>query len=468
MDLFDNPFYLLEVTTRDPSRKIVLAAEGKSLLLDPDVCTKAKITLINPRHRLSAEVSWLPGLSPGKVDEIIKKISTSLIQGINDLLPGLPHLAYCNLAASYINQLSFKDNPEYLVKWISYIVNAFEYIDSDLLLNFINEDRTVARFPLIQNKNDVEQELYNHKDYLAKIFKTALEKIPDPDIRLTEIIKQAMQTHDALPLLLDDLTGLYHIEVQKYLDQLSDEAGQLISSLQDDLSVANGVLPTLYKRIGRLEETLKTWEQIAKPINLVMQNRGLQDEHSAGLADQVRALAIFLANEYGLHAEARLITCLMGEVFEKLPQVFDKISEDLKAIDDILSEKEKAKKEADEWKKEVSLDIEIGRIFKKRLIITPESISYTGVSLPLGEITSVRWGILVHSTNGIKTSTDYDVWIETPESRLNIECSQSFESEETSTQRYELILEKLWQAVCVRLVSETLNKLSRGEKLKYS
>lgn len=346
MDLFENPFYLLEVTTRDPSQKIVLTAEEKSLAIDTDVCTKACSILTNPRQRLSAEISWLPGLSPGKVNEIIKKISTSPIQGINDLLIGLPHLAYCNLATSYINQLSFKDNPEYLVKWISYIVDAFEYIDYDLLLNFINEDRTVARFPLVQNKEDVEQELYNHKDYLAKIFKTALEKIPDPDIHLTEILKQAIQSHAALPLLLDDLTELYHIEVQRYLDQLADEAGQLISSLQDDLSVANGVLPTLYKRIGKLEETLKAWEQIAEPINLVMQNRGSQDEHSAGLADKVRDLAIFLANEYDLHAEARLIICLMGEVFEKIPQVFDKINEDLNKLDDILSEKEKEKEQS--------------------------------------------------------------------------------------------------------------------------
>lgn len=343
MDLFENPFYLLEVTTRDSSQKIVLTAEEKSLAIDTDVCTKACSILTNPRQRLSAEISWLPGLSPGKVDEIIKNISTSPIQGINDLLIGLPHLAYCNLATSYINQLSFKDNPEYLVKWISYIVNAFQYIDYDLLLNFINEDRTVARFPLVQNKEDIEQELYNHKDYLTKIFKTALAKIPDPDIHLTEILKQSIQSHAALPLLLDDLTELYHIEVQRYLDQLADEAGQLISSLKDDLSVANGVLPTLYKRIGKLEETLKAWKQIAEPINLVMHNRGSQDEHSAGLADQVRDLAIFLANEYDLHAEARLIICLMGEVFEKLPQVFDKINEDLNKLDDILSEREKEK-----------------------------------------------------------------------------------------------------------------------------
>lgn len=479
MDLLENPFHLLEVTTRDQRNKIVLAAEGKSLLLDPEVCNKAQTTLINPSQRLSAEVSWLPGLSPGKVDEIIKKISTSPIQGINNLLRGLPHLAYCNLATSYINQVSFKDNPEYLVQWISYIVNYFKYIDYNLLLNFINEDRTVAHFPLIQNIDDIERELYNHKDYLGKIFKASLDKIPNPDIHLTELLKEAIQNHDALPLLLDDLTELYHIEVQKYLDELANEIDQMISSLQNDLTETKGVLPKLYERIDTLEGTLKTWAQIAKPMNLVIQNSGLEDENSIYLAGQIRGLAVVLANEYDLHAEARLLTCLIGEVFEKVPQVFEKINEDLKAIDDILSEKDKAKKEAEEWKKEISLDIEIGFSSKNRLIITPESISYAGVSLPLEKITGVRWGILVHITNGIETRTDYDIWIETPDSRINIDFLQLYnplefkgpykfnKPEQTSKQQYELILEKLWKTVVVRLIDEILKKLSQGDKLTY-
>ncbi len=462
MDLFENPFYLLEVTTRDQSQKIVLAAEEKSLLLDPDVCTKARTTLINPKQRLSAEVSWLPGLAPGKAIELMQKISTSPNE-VTNTLSMLPPLVQCNLSTSLIERLSFKDNTAHLEKWILYIANSYENIDAGGLLALLNEDRTVARFPSIPKKEDVEQELNSHKNYLVEVLKNALNSIPDPDVLLTDVLEQAMQNGAPVPLLLDDLTELYRIEVQKYLDQLADEIDQMISSLQNDLTDANGVLATLYKRISRLEETLKTWAQIAKPLNLVMQNRGLQDEHSIHLADQIRGLAIFLANEHGLYAEARLITCLMAEVFEKLPQVFEKINEDIRELDKILLEKEKAEKEAEEWKREVSLDIEIGRIFKKRLIITPERISYTGVSLPLEKITYVRWGILVHYGNGIK----YDVWIGTPDIGINIECSQSFESEEASRQRYELILEKLRKAVCVRLIGETLNKLSQGEKLTY-
>lgn len=61
------------------------------------------------------------------------------------------------------------------------------------------------------------------------------------------------------------------------------------------------------------------------------------------------------------------------------------------------------------------------------------------------------------------------MWLEAADifSRINIECSQSLESEEISKQRYELVLEKLWKSVCVRLISETLNKLSKGEKLSF-
>lgn len=117
---------------------------------------------------------------------------------------------------------------------------------------------------------------------------------------------------------------------------------------------------------------------------------------------------------------------------------------------------EKAKKEAQEW---LSLDIELGIIFKKRLIITPQSISYAGVSLPMEKITAIRWGILVEYRNFLKAGTSYGVWLGTPDNRIHIECgSQSL---------YDMILERLWKTVCLRLINESLNKLSRGEKLRF-
>ena len=109
MDLFENPFYILGITTRDPSPKVFQAAEEKSLLLDPEVCSQARGILTNPKHRISAEVAWVPGLAPIRVLKLIQKIVASP-QEVVKALSGLAPLVRCNLGTSLITHLSFQNH----------------------------------------------------------------------------------------------------------------------------------------------------------------------------------------------------------------------------------------------------------------------------------------------------------------------------------------------------------------------
>src|SRR6188474_139364 len=89
--LHKNPFWVLWVTTRDDRNRIVELADEKALVLDADVCQKARAELINPRTRLTAEVAWLPGVSPNRAWQI----ATALRGGFSGpvLDAGLPALA---------------------------------------------------------------------------------------------------------------------------------------------------------------------------------------------------------------------------------------------------------------------------------------------------------------------------------------------------------------------------------------
>ena len=75
--LHKNPFFTLGITTRDNRKKIVEAAEEMSLDIDHEVCQNARSTLINPRSRLTAELSWLPGVSPRKAEQLVELTSTA-------------------------------------------------------------------------------------------------------------------------------------------------------------------------------------------------------------------------------------------------------------------------------------------------------------------------------------------------------------------------------------------------------
>ena len=70
-------------------------------------------------------------------------------------------------------------------------------------------------------------------------------------------------------------------------------------------------------------------------------------------------------------------------------------------------------------------------------------------------------------TYGVRTGRHFTIWAGSPKTTVEIECAEFLESESTVIKRYELILEKLWKAVCARLVRQTLARLSSGEKLRY-
>ncbi len=67
-----NPFAVIDATTRDDKKRILELAEEKSFISDPDLCSKARADLTNPRNRLSAEISWLPCVSPKRTKDLLK------------------------------------------------------------------------------------------------------------------------------------------------------------------------------------------------------------------------------------------------------------------------------------------------------------------------------------------------------------------------------------------------------------
>lgn len=103
MNLFQNPFYIIGVSTRDTKQKIVEACDAKSLTVDSELNTKIRSTLTQPRNRLSAELAWLPGIAPRRAVGLVDKLRMDPATFLADL-GDVPPLARCNALTTYINQ----------------------------------------------------------------------------------------------------------------------------------------------------------------------------------------------------------------------------------------------------------------------------------------------------------------------------------------------------------------------------
>lgn len=466
MNLLNNPFYILGVSTRHSSQDILIAAEEKSLLIDDNDCVNAKKILTNPRQRIAAELAWLPGVSPARTLDVSEKIVSApreLIQNIWSFEP----LSRCNIISTLIEK-NLKNIPqEHVKKWIIVLAEAYERIEIDSIIDFLNEDRSIAKIAKIQNIDDVENELDNRKQFLVSVSMQLLRSVKNPDKVLADILDTMLIKNDDIPLLLEYMVDDYRLEVQKYLDKYGEKLNKYIENIKKQADIVKGSSSQLSIMIDQFVEVLTQWDQLAQPIQLISKNRGIDEDMSCFMADRIRDTALYLANTYGLHEEAKIISERMSIVFQELPQFSETVNDDLSSLEEIIANKNKAIEEDEEWKRSITLDIEFGKIFKDRLIITPQVFVFNKTKYLLSAITRLRWGVYTHSTNGIRDHTSYGVWVGTRDKIVNIECSLKLELDSTSKERYGTVINKLWRAVGVRLMFETLSRLSSGETVTY-
>jgi hypothetical protein len=98
-------------------------------------------------------------------------------------------------------------------------------------------------------------------------------------------------------------------------------------------------------------------------------------------------------------------------------------------------------------------------MFKETLSISPDGITWKGQRFPLDSITRVRWGAVRHSINGAPTGMTYTIAFGDKRSEAVIELRKE--------DIFSAFIDKLWRAVCVRLLGEMLESLKAGHNLSY-
>jgi hypothetical protein len=157
--------------------------------------------------------------------------------------------------------------------------------------------------------------------------------------------------------------------------------------------------------------------------------------------------------------QSQRLTGLLQELFSEMPDLSERVEQDADTLADIFHERKQAAARKDEWAREITYRAEIGVMFKNTLSISPESISWKSHSFPLETITRVRWGGVRHSINGVRTGTGYTVAFGDGRSEAVIELRNG--------DIYTTLLDKLWRAVCFRLLGEMLEALKEGRDMRF-
>lgn len=462
MDLLQNPFHILNASPRDNRRRIMELADERSLLLDSSECMEARSELTNPRKRLSAEVAWLPGIGLKRAGELLSIIESSP----TDLLAvgNLSSIARANLLAAGIARLP-DHNADDVAEWILEIAWAFEDLDSDELSVIINEERIVSGFPEVSDLSAVEAEIQERRRHYRQVIKSALDNLSPKELVEAVTVAVESATDDGEehgPILIADLVDSYEVEAQGFLDKEEGNIKALVEKLRAAVDAERSD-STLAPMVNQLIQVVKNWDTVAQPIQVSTKSRGLDHDASHRVAGLVRGLAIHMFNEHGKLDFSQQLTNMLQEVFAEVGEVAERTAEDADALGEIAEQRVRliadAKNKAEEWRREITYEAEVGAIFKDKLRISPEGIEWKGRRWDLDSITRVRWGGTKHSVNGIPTGTTYSIVFGNSSNYTSIELKKEA--------TYSNFIDRLWKAVGVRLLTEYLQGLREGKKYRF-
>jgi hypothetical protein len=446
--LHKNPFWVLGASSRDDRLRIVQRADDRSLELDHDLCQKARSELTNPRTRLAAEIAWLPGISPRKAEQLAARILSEPMA----IESGIPALAHLNLMLAAFETLDRQTQAGDVAIFIQQIATEIDDLVAAHVRRDINEDRAVSGFPEIASDDLIEAELSNRQHHIRDAVKSAMNRFSTDTIisAITQAVGAATNNGDChAPELVDELVDAYEIEAHEFLQKEAANVTKLIAAAR---SVADADQAIVGEIVERIDEVARNWDRVAQPIQVSAKARGIAHGPSNDLAFQIRDLAVDLFNQHDMVDESKRLTALLGEVFAEVPLVAERAEQDADAIAEVIGNRE-------EWTREISYQAEIGIAFKNTLSISPTGVSWKGKTYPLAEITRVRWGGVKHSVNGIPSGTTYTLAFGDRHSEAVVELRRE--------EVYSAFLEKLWRAVCARLIVDMVGTVKAGGQLNF-
>lgn len=335
-NLRESPFFVLGATFHDNRRRLLSLADDKMLELDEELCQKLRAELTNPRLRQKHEIAWLPKLDASRVRELIQKCEKEPM-ALFSLSMSLPKLTQFNLVTFALRYLDTQTSRKQIVEFITHIGFLTTRLFPGEIINILNEERTVSRFPIIESLEEIEAELEERRRDCVNEVINFMDRLPSKklikvmtDVAEVSTIGGSRQTNAFIDAIIDR----YELETKEILDNQITHIDKLITEIKYRGKYGEAQIAPY---IRKLESVTRNWDMIAQPIQVSTKARGLNHHVSQKIAYNIRSLAVDLFNEYQMVGPVHKITSMLSEVFAEIPDVVEKIEEDEETLSKILS-----------------------------------------------------------------------------------------------------------------------------------
>jgi len=330
-DLTSSAFHILKAgydANRSDIAELVEDAEFDEVF-EPQKIQRAQQSLLAPNARLEQEISWLPELSQAQTTNVLSLVGSGDLEALIETSKHAPELAKANILAHFAGTGNVNDTLFHA------LVSAWDEIDQENILTFLNDNRLSAGFPSVE-RPQMRNALVELERQHARSAAVGIWSLDRPGEVMDRIVEAELRRHPSSSFLEQFVRG-YDTLSEPDLARISDEIDEVISE-------AENTDADLAALVTRASDLLVRWDDVNQPVQVYEQHQGHEEGRSKRIYEKLRSLCLDLANNRSEFTEARRLSEALLRTFPELESVAEVLKGDVAALEN-LDEQQKLQKE---------------------------------------------------------------------------------------------------------------------------
>ncbi len=327
-DLTSSAFHILKAgydTDRSDIAELVEDAEFDEVF-EPQIIQRAQQSLLAPNARLEQEISWLPELSQAQTSNVLSLVASGDLQALIETSKHAPELAKANILAHFAGTGNVSD------RLFHALVSAWDEIDHENILTFLNDNRLSAGFPSVE-RPQMRNALVELEKKHARSAAVGIWSLDRPGEVMDRIVEAELRRHPSSSFL-EQFVRNYDTFSEPDLARISDEIDKVISE-------AENTDADLEELVTKASDLLVRWDDVNQPVQVYEQYQGHEEGRSKRIYEKLRSLCLDLANNRREFTEARRLSEALLRTFPELESVAEVLKGDVAALENLDEQQKK-------------------------------------------------------------------------------------------------------------------------------
>lgn len=250
-----------------------------------------------------------------------------------------------------------------------------------------------------------------------------------------QAVREWMKSYEQAPIVRE-----FFVKRKEHLETLTKNA--LSALKRQDAEKAEEVTK-------RFCLSLKTWDRVAQPIQLIRQGEGTTDPETERVFEMSRDFSLSLNNEHGETGLAAEVVEMQRLVFKEAGRLDQHLEQDEKALAQMLRQQKEMQQQMERTPHVSPFSGRIGVARRTVVEVTDEHIRVGSRTIHPDKVTGLRWGGIQYGMGSY-----YDIWVAGKGQELHVQIRRR--------KIYEEMVQCLWEGCGMRIATEIYHEVGEG------